>query len=284
MAQHDGVIDDANGLAFLGDLNDYIASARTNNSGASEPVDTAPYMWWPDTTDDLLKQRNAADTAWITICKLSTWAMPNSQTQLATRATTAGTAPTYTATQAPVTATAKVVNASIHSSTLSGASTLAVNGGSAQGIKQYNSAGSKVDAILVAGMRAVFEDDGTHWILMNPLPPTGSIAAGSVGVTELATLGKGLGCDQTLQDMTASRAYGVTYTNTTGRVILITVSGYATASGNVSAIINGSTFTLGSVPAASSLNHSLCVPVPIGATYRVNGPGTPTLSIWLELR
>lgn len=46
---------------------------RSNFSGAAEPAteDQVPFMWWPDTTNDLLKMRNAANSAWITVGKLS---------------------------------------------------------------------------------------------------------------------------------------------------------------------------------------------------------------------
>ena len=65
MAQHDQVIADQGGLAFLSDLNNALTAIFSNNSGATEPSVTAPYMWWADTTAGWLKQRNAADNAWI---------------------------------------------------------------------------------------------------------------------------------------------------------------------------------------------------------------------------
>ena len=65
MAQHDQVISDQAGLAFLSDLNNALTAIFSNNSGATAPADTAPYMWWADTTAGWLKQRNAADNAWI---------------------------------------------------------------------------------------------------------------------------------------------------------------------------------------------------------------------------
>lgn len=65
MAQHDQSIADQAGLAFLSDLNNALAAIFSNNSGATAPSVTAPYMWWADTTAGWLKQRNAADNAWI---------------------------------------------------------------------------------------------------------------------------------------------------------------------------------------------------------------------------
>ena len=65
MSQHDYAIADAAGAAFLADLNLALAAAVSNNSGATAPSTTYPYMLWADTTSGWLKQRNAADSAWI---------------------------------------------------------------------------------------------------------------------------------------------------------------------------------------------------------------------------
>ena len=72
MAQSDYVIADQAGVAFLNDLNSQLAAAVTNNSGATEPATKYPYMWWPDTANDIMKQRNAGNTAWVSVFQLST--------------------------------------------------------------------------------------------------------------------------------------------------------------------------------------------------------------------
>lgn len=74
MATHDYVIANGTGAAVRSDLNDALAAIVSNNSGATAPATTYAYMWWPDTTTGLLKQRNAANSAWITIGTLSTTA------------------------------------------------------------------------------------------------------------------------------------------------------------------------------------------------------------------
>lgn len=71
MAQHDYAIANQSGLAFRTDLNNALSAVATNNSGASEPSTTYAYQWWADTTTGLLKQRNAANSAWITIGTLA---------------------------------------------------------------------------------------------------------------------------------------------------------------------------------------------------------------------
>lgn len=71
MAQHDYSIANQSGLAFRADLNNALAAIVSQNSGASEPSTTYAYQWWADTTTGLLKLRNAANSAWITIGTLA---------------------------------------------------------------------------------------------------------------------------------------------------------------------------------------------------------------------
>jgi hypothetical protein len=67
MAQHDYVLDNQSGLAFRQDLNNALAAIVSLNSGASAPSTTYAYQLWGDTTTGLLKQRNAANSAFVTI-------------------------------------------------------------------------------------------------------------------------------------------------------------------------------------------------------------------------
>ena len=71
MAQHDYIIANQSGAAFRSDLNNGLAAIVSNNSGAAQPSTTYAYQWWSDTTTGLLKLRNAANSAWITIGTLA---------------------------------------------------------------------------------------------------------------------------------------------------------------------------------------------------------------------
>ena len=71
MAQHDYIIANQSGPAFRSDLNNGLAAIVSNNSGAAQPSTTYAYQWWPDTTTGLLKLRNAANNAWITVGTLA---------------------------------------------------------------------------------------------------------------------------------------------------------------------------------------------------------------------
>lgn len=67
MAQSNYNIPNAGAPAVRTQLNDVFASIATNNSGATAPSTTFAYQWWYDTTANILKMRNAANSGWINI-------------------------------------------------------------------------------------------------------------------------------------------------------------------------------------------------------------------------
>ena len=71
MATHSYVIANGTGAAVRSDLNDVLAAIVSNNSSATAPATTYAYQFWVDTTTGLLKQRNAANSAFITIGTLA---------------------------------------------------------------------------------------------------------------------------------------------------------------------------------------------------------------------
>lgn len=70
MAQHDMDLANGTGAAFRADANAALAALVTLSSGASEPSNRFAYMLWADTSAGLLKIRNAANNAWITVGSL----------------------------------------------------------------------------------------------------------------------------------------------------------------------------------------------------------------------
>ena len=70
MAQHDFNIANQVPANLRADLNNAFSAIATNSSGASAPSTTYANQWWYDTTNNLLKIRNEADTAWITVGEL----------------------------------------------------------------------------------------------------------------------------------------------------------------------------------------------------------------------
>ena len=67
MATHDYVLANQSGSSFRTDLNNALAAVVTNNSSSSEPSTKYAYMLWVDSTNNLVKLRNAANNAWITL-------------------------------------------------------------------------------------------------------------------------------------------------------------------------------------------------------------------------
>ena len=67
MAQHDYNIANQTGANFRADLNNALSAIVSNNSGSSEPSTMYAYEWWIDTSNNVLKLRNSANNAWITM-------------------------------------------------------------------------------------------------------------------------------------------------------------------------------------------------------------------------
>lgn len=76
MSQHDYTIDNGDGATFRADINAVLAAILTANSGSTAPTTTAPFMFWADTANSVIKQRNAADTAWVTLWTLGGQPLP----------------------------------------------------------------------------------------------------------------------------------------------------------------------------------------------------------------
>ena len=64
MSQNSLVVANGTGAAVRSAVNNALNSLVTNNSGTGAPSTTYAYMLWADTTNDLLKIRNAANSAW----------------------------------------------------------------------------------------------------------------------------------------------------------------------------------------------------------------------------
>jgi hypothetical protein len=71
MSQHDYNLANATGASFRADANLALGAIAGNNSGATAPATTFAYQWWADTTAGLLKIRNAANSAWVTVGTLA---------------------------------------------------------------------------------------------------------------------------------------------------------------------------------------------------------------------
>jgi hypothetical protein len=74
MSTHDYDIANAAGSAVRADLNLLFAAIVSQNSSLTEPTTMFSYQYWADTTTGILKQRNSANTAWISLWTIATGA------------------------------------------------------------------------------------------------------------------------------------------------------------------------------------------------------------------
>ncbi len=89
MSQNDFVIANANGATVRADINSALQALASQNSGASAPATTYANEWWHDDTNDIMKIRDEANTAWINAFSKvgTTWVPYRSGTLLGTAAT-----------------------------------------------------------------------------------------------------------------------------------------------------------------------------------------------------
>lgn len=71
MTQHDMNIDNQDFPTFRSDLNNALKALASMSSGATEPSTRFPNQLWADTANNLLKIRNTANTAWISLMPLN---------------------------------------------------------------------------------------------------------------------------------------------------------------------------------------------------------------------
>lgn len=93
---------------------------------------------------------------------------------------------------------------------------------------------------------------------------------------------KEIGVGQTWQDVTASRVLGTTYTNSTGKPIMINVWSNGANSTTASLTINGTVIDSYSVNTSTGALAKIHGLIPDGAAYSVSM--TPAVSKWYELR
>ena len=136
--------------------------------------------------------------------------------------------------------------------------------------------------------------DGSGTLLNGSTPVMEITAAGVVSLPNIAAgssanqpvnLGQVLGVGQTWQNVTAGRALGVTYTNSTGKPIFVKISGYGTTGADLRITINGLVTMYQNVFNVSATSGTVYGLVPNGSTYSASiGAGSLQSMDWAELR
>lgn len=95
--------------------------------------------------------------------------------------------------------------------------------------------------------------------------------------------GSGLGVGQTYQNVTASRAFNTTYTNSTGKPIFVSVTCVAANGSPANITVSGISFYSTSA-FTNNANAQASFVVPDGTTYSVPSLNMYFISKWVELR
>lgn len=119
------------------------------------------------------------------------------------------------------------------------------------------------------------------------LPVSGTLATtADVSTAKTEAINSGLGVGQTWQDVLSTRNVGTTYTNSTGKPIMIFIQNSSPGSGTSASTLTINGVQLGTI-ASGTLNVQTMggsILIPAGATYSVAFTGTGSIAIWKELR
>ena len=72
MAEHDFIIDNGTGSAVRSDINSVLQAIASNNSKSGALTTNYAFQWHVDTSDGLLKIRNAANNGYVTVGPVAT--------------------------------------------------------------------------------------------------------------------------------------------------------------------------------------------------------------------
>lgn len=168
-AQHDYNIANSSGAAVRSDINDALSAIVSNNSGTSAPSTTFAYQLWADTTTGLLKIRNAANSAWVSIGTLASTGLGlvNQVDEIARNGgTVGGTADAITLTPSPAITSYATLQSFrfVATGTNTTAATVNVSGLGVKNIKNV-SGGALIAGVITSGRSYELTYDGTNFVL-----------------------------------------------------------------------------------------------------------------------
>ena len=155
-------------------------------------------------------------------------------------------------------------------------STTAIAGGSNSASVVYSTTARTSVAYRVIGYVESTQATAGTWASA----PSTVQGQGGQALSAMSSLGYG----QTWQNVTGSRASGVTYYNTTGRPIyVITTIGAGAAAGAIDLLVNGASRAVSSITGATANLVTPAIVQP-GGSYSATVSGTAALTNWSELR
>jgi hypothetical protein len=164
--------------------------------------------------------------------------------------------------------------------------TVAITGGTITGITDLTVADGGTGASSITA-NSVILGNGTSALSGNLVAPgtSGNVLTSNGTTWTSATPAGGIGIGQTWQDVGGSRALGTTYTNSTGKPIMVAVSLQVNGAFNFSsATVGGVTVAqFGSSDSQNTDRNTVSFIVPDSTTYSITGAGAGLLT-WAELR
>lgn len=183
-----------------------------------------------------------------------------------------------------------------------GAATMNIDGAGVKNIKKYDSTNALADIAVndwIAGHMMKLTYDGTQFIAHGPfiadaltqgivffldeddLVSDRADAVSSQQAIKAYVDAHDVGVGQTWQDVSGSRAHSTSYQNTTGKPIMVAITGSNTTARTFEASTDNATWiTVGSI-AGSGYDSTFAV-IPDDHYYRING--VTTFQYWAELR
>lgn len=191
-----------------------------------------------------------------------------------------GTNTTQIATTAYTTAAVTAATGALGTMSTQNASAVAITGGTITGITDLAVADGGTGRSTLAA-NAVLVGDGTSGV-NSVAPGTSGNLLTSNGTAWTSAAPVVIGVGQTWQDVTASRASGTPYTNSTSTPIQISIVLNSTGTNQGTLVINGVTAVSGIV-GATGATHQYSFIIPVGNTYELTLTGG-SVNRWLELR
>jgi len=166
--------------------------------------------------------------------------------------------------------------------------TVAITGGTITGITDLTVADGGTGASSITA-NSVILGNGTSALSGNLVAPStsGNLLTSNGSTWTSSPLGV-IGVGQTWQNVLSSRAFATTYTNSTGKPILVNVSSQISVTGtsNSNIYLDVDSIIVARAGGRNNYNdyHFVSAIVPNGSSYRVSTDGGDALVYWAELR
>jgi len=197
-----------------------------------------------------------------------------------------GTNTTQVATTAFTAAAVTAATGTLGTMSTQAASSVAITGGSITGITDLTVADGGTGASSITA-NSVILGNGSLALSGNLVAPSTSgnvLTSNGTTWTSAAIPAQGIGVSQTWQDLTGSRSLATTYTNSTGKPIMVSVNTNSTTNTVTTTTLNIDSLAVAKNGSQGGNINGVTAIVPAGSTYSCTVGSGASLSAWFELR